>query len=695
MFGFSRRRAKHGRLKGDQSDPLNSSRSPAGPVKQLSLPNGDDAVTTSVSGRADDISYRCSSDTFDLDSRSFNISENWTALSTEGEKPIPRFYHAAAIVSGKMVVFGGDSGRNLLDDTKILNLEKLSWDSAPPKVCPSPSRHSAKLPACKGHCLVPWGNSVILVGGKTEPASDRLSVWIFNTETELWSLVEAKGDIPVARSGHTVIRAGATLILFGGEDIKGKKRHDLHMFDLKSSTWLPLNYKGAGPSPRSNHIAALYDDRILLIFGGHSKSKTLNDLYSLDFETMVWSRVKTHGEHPSPRAGCSGALCGAKWYIAGGASKKKRHVETWVFDIQQSKWSVCVVPPSSSITSKKGFSMVPFYHRDKIALIAFGGNKKEPSNKVEVLVVLQNEHSFSWRSAPEVDRVLYEYSPSNKELVDHLNKCAPLYSNSSVARHSLTSVVEHPPRREPLSESLLKQSNLGTSLHGYLDQVEECSLAQKLQKSIDDDRYDDADDSSSCQESTPKGHRSTRTGAGIKNDLAHIGTMVTGGSNVRRIARCASDVSQSHLYNTKIADLIRRNTMLEDQLATALSSKDQLQKSLSSVIHSREQLEKMLANKDKEAEVLKEKIAGLELAQEESNSLSNTVHADNVRLEREVAFLKAVTDETRKELHSTRRVLVGEQSRAFQLQVEVFHLKQRLQILEGRSGTPTKQPDNM
>ena len=117
-------------------------------------------------------------------------------------------------------------------------------------------------------------------------------------------------------------------------------------------------------------------------------------------------------------------------------------------------------------------------------------------------MVLQNEHSFSWRSAPEVDRVLYEYSPSNKELADHLNKCAPLYSNSSIARHSLTSVIEHPPRREPLSESLLKQSSLGTSLHGQLDQVEECSLGQKLQKPIDDDRYDDIDDDSSCQDST-------------------------------------------------------------------------------------------------------------------------------------------------------------------------------------------------
>lgn len=33
-------------------------------------------------------------------------------------------------------------------------------------------------------------------------------------------------------------------------------------------------------------MAALYDDKVLLIFGGTSKSRTLNDLYSLDFETV-------------------------------------------------------------------------------------------------------------------------------------------------------------------------------------------------------------------------------------------------------------------------------------------------------------------------------------------------------------------------------------------------------------------------
>ncbi|KAG8090460.1 hypothetical protein GUJ93_ZPchr0011g27081 [Zizania palustris] len=589
MFGFSRRRMKLGRLKGHLHDPFHGSRSPARVTKRSSHLNGEDQVTTSVSGRADDLAWRCSSDTFDLNGRAFENSENWVVLSTEGDKPVPRFDHAAAMVGSKMVVFGGDSGHRLLDDTKILSLDKLTWDPVASKIRVSQGVHSPKFRPCKGHCLVPWGKNVILVGGKTDPTSDRISVWTFNTETELWSNVEVKGDIPVARSGHTVIRAGPVLILFGGEDAKGKKLHDLHMFDLKSSTWLPLNYKGAGPSPRSNHVAALYDDRILLIFGGQSKSKTLNDVHALDFET--------------------------------------------------------------------GFSMVPLYYRDKIVLVAFGGNKKEPSDKVEVLVVLQNEHCFSWRSAPEVEPLLYEDSPpGSKELADHLSNCAPLYSTGSVTRHSLATTVDNSSGRKSLPDSLLQHPNLGSSSLGrQFRQKDKCSLAHKLQKPIDDDRYKDVDD---CSELPSITNQKQRNGIYQSPDAD---------AKAKRVGRSSSDIN--HQYDTKIANLVRRNMALEEQLSAAMARKDEAEKNLSLVIDSKEELEKRLTERDREVETLKEKVTGLELAQEESNNLSNTVHTENVRLEREVAFLKAVMDETQKELHATRGVLAGEGARAFQLQV--------------------------
>lgn len=119
MFGFSRGRMKLGRLRGHLHDPFHGPRSPAHPTKRSSHLTREEPVATSVSGLPDVLAWRCSSDTFDLNGRAFENSENWAVLSTDGEKPSPRFDHAAAIVGSKMIVFGGDSGNHLLDDTKV------------------------------------------------------------------------------------------------------------------------------------------------------------------------------------------------------------------------------------------------------------------------------------------------------------------------------------------------------------------------------------------------------------------------------------------------------------------------------------------------------------------------------------------------------------------------------------------------
>lgn len=61
-----------------------------------------------------------------------------------------------------------------------------------------------------------------------------------------------------------------------------RKVHSLFKFFNR----VVLMCRGPRPSPRSNHIAALYNEKLLFVFGGASKSKTLNDLYSLDFEAV-------------------------------------------------------------------------------------------------------------------------------------------------------------------------------------------------------------------------------------------------------------------------------------------------------------------------------------------------------------------------------------------------------------------------
>lgn len=106
------------------------------------------------------------------------------------------------------------------------------------------------------------------------------------------------------------------------------------------------------------------------------------------------------------------------------------------------------------------------------------------------------------------------------------------------------------------------------------------------------------------------------------------------------------------LYETKVASLIKKNGILEGQLAAASASREAAEKNLSNVLKSRQEMERKLADTVKEMEFLREKLVAEELAKEEANSLSNIVHSDNVRLEHDVAFLKAVLDDTQKVLYN-------------------------------------------
>jgi len=101
-------------------------------------------------------------------------------------------------------------------------------------------------------------------------------------------------------------------------------------------------------------------------------------------------------------------------------------------------------------------------------------------------------------------------------------------------------------------------------------------------------------------------------------------------------------------YETKVSSLITKFGILEAQLAASLASKEAAEKNLASAFKSKQEMDKTMADTLQEIELLREKLVGAELAQEEANNLSNIVHSDNVRLEHDVAFLKAVLDDTQK-----------------------------------------------
>ncbi|KAF3617943.1 hypothetical protein FXO38_33690 [Capsicum annuum] len=115
MFGFSKRRMKLGRLNSAQG-----TRSPMRHPKRSSSSSGE-AVPHS-NNNSEEKSCQCSSGAPEFNNCASGGSENWMLLSIAGEKPTPRFNHAAAVVGNKMVVVGGETGSRLLEDVQVAYL---------------------------------------------------------------------------------------------------------------------------------------------------------------------------------------------------------------------------------------------------------------------------------------------------------------------------------------------------------------------------------------------------------------------------------------------------------------------------------------------------------------------------------------------------------------------------------------------
>lgn len=612
-------------------------------------------------------------------------NRNWTLVFPSGNMPRARYYHAAAVIGRKMLVVGGDSDLGMLNDVQQLHLGKLSWSGLGTRSAVNvKTKVAQQLPPCRGHSLIAWGQKLLLVTGETDPPMETVSVWSFDMEKENWSMIEAKGEIPVARSGHSVTRAGSVLILFGGEAAKGRKLNDLHMFDLKSSMWLPLLAMGSVPSPRSKHVAAIYDDRLLLVFGGASKSKFLNDLYALDFEAMEWSRLKTRGVSPRPRAECAGVLFGDNWYIAGGGSNDTRCLETIMLDVARMTWSVVAHSNVDSPSVSQGFSMVIAQRKERAFLVAFGGKKPGSANEVEVLHISAQEHIHS-KIPTSSERVVIKGPDLAARKTDQSKTAVPVYKDNLITDNSgampLRERSQQVRRALPVDEDSRQTTREYQGKTYLLDELpgnqkedidtrrDTEALLPSLNEKVQLSSLKQASDSNqSSYEMWKASQKEAKQDVGI--DIGQADTSE---------GKLSSLTELKISYEKKLAAALRKSAAVEVQLKVTSTSRDEAERNLATVIKSRQKAEKRLAVALKENEDLKEKLAAAELAQEESVNLTNIVHAENLRLDHDLAFLKAVLEDTQKELQTTRGVLSGERSRAFQLQVELFELKQRIQ----------------
>ncbi|KAL9657266.1 hypothetical protein ABK040_011486 [Willaertia magna] len=148
-----------------------------------------------------------------------------------------------------------------------------------------------------------------------------------------------KEIFPAPRSRHTVVPTpcGTKIIMFGGG---GKNRifDDIWILDVNEMEWSQPSDSLGKPSARWGHSASIQGN-IMYIFGGLYKSNMLNELYTMNLDTFVWTKIDIeYGAIPAPRAAhTSDLIQGRYMFILWGGDDLNYLNDLFIFDIKEQK----------------------------------------------------------------------------------------------------------------------------------------------------------------------------------------------------------------------------------------------------------------------------------------------------------------------------------------------------------------------
>eukprot|EP00005_Dracoamoeba_jomungandri_P009465 CAMPEP_0174263518 /NCGR_PEP_ID=MMETSP0439-20130205/19021_1 /TAXON_ID=0 /ORGANISM="Stereomyxa ramosa, Strain Chinc5" /LENGTH=707 /DNA_ID=CAMNT_0015348907 /DNA_START=33 /DNA_END=2156 /DNA_ORIENTATION=- len=262
--------------------------------------------------------------------KKMNVTVTWE-LVNHSSPPAARWGHTMVVSSSKLVVFGG-TGNRVYADTFFFDLCTNTW---------SEIKCSGNAPSARyGHACVPISSSkVFFFGGKGPTNKQFNDVFLLDTAKCTWKRWAANKSSPEGRIGHTLtLCSGGRLILFGGQAGKRKYLNSVYVYALRERRWIKEACEGPKPSPRGGHTAVVAGPNKLLIFGGYSGKKYLNDLWYFNTSDMTWKRVVPNGFEPPPRTGHIATVVGNYMLIFGGCSNSTFLRDVHIFNMQTHTW---------------------------------------------------------------------------------------------------------------------------------------------------------------------------------------------------------------------------------------------------------------------------------------------------------------------------------------------------------------------
>ncbi|TDH73248.1 hypothetical protein CCR75_006950 [Bremia lactucae] len=255
-------------------------------------------------------------------------------------------------------------------------------------------------PSVKNHTATAISAHELLLFGGYDGRRNHNALHLLDVSRRTWRELshQTRGRAPAGRNGHTATLAERKLYVLGGWLGSGPlAAADLHVLHLDTLTWeQPELTATLGPCNMhtADYVAHL---RSILVFRGGDGREYLNDLHALQIDTMTWTKIRTRGQAPAPRANHSSALVGNNLLIFGGWDGQKRLNDIHVLDTKSMTWSGVadeykvdtrryVAPP----LPRAGMTMAR--HRDR--LFIFGGSG--PSAKCYDDLHVYDPHRHHW-----------------------------------------------------------------------------------------------------------------------------------------------------------------------------------------------------------------------------------------------------------------------------------------------------------
>ncbi|GBC06482.1 hypothetical protein RclHR1_06870013 [Rhizophagus clarus] len=259
-------------------------------------------------------------------------------LSEHYRNLFPRYGHSSCPISFKneLYFFGGISCEKVNNHVFLLDTDKYNVQIV---------KTTGNIPSPRsGHTHIRVGSNLIVFGGKLENIEEKpdYNLYVLNIGTKEWTKPSIKGVTPLGRHGHTSVLVGSMMYVFGG-CIDGCYLNDLVAFDTKfldfnEGSWEFIDPIGESPPGRSGHISCAYKGRIY-IFGGTDGEKCFNDIWYYDIETREWVELICDTFAPIPRESHGAALANDVIYIFGGRTRDgKELADLAAYGINNGRW---------------------------------------------------------------------------------------------------------------------------------------------------------------------------------------------------------------------------------------------------------------------------------------------------------------------------------------------------------------------